>query len=242
MYLQDLSPVSNSQKQFGFMELSFNEQIDFAIWILIESSTKVSPFDLHSVKTSLEKPLINPEQWNEWLTTLVSVFDPRLLCKVEDINSEVESELAQYQSFIKNYSLNSTTIPGLDWVAIRHNIEQRSAWKQLQYAQAIQEYGQQLKVGLSPISYWRHDKQIEVWLSQMWKIYQENHPQNTNINLIMESSKNVFYPQLDTIKKFYLVNYPSFVQHQVFSTTTIIGISESQEIDIQSFLQQLNLI
>lgn len=58
----------------------------------------------------------------------------------------------------------------------------------------------------------------------------------------MESSKNVFSPQLDTIKKVYLVNYPSFVQHQVSSTTTIIGISESQEIDIQSFLQQLNLI
>jgi hypothetical protein len=242
MYLQNLSPLSHVQKQFGFIELSFNEQIDFAIWILIESSTKFSPFDLHSVKTSLQKPLINPEQWHEWLTNLVAVFDPRWLCQVEDINREVESELSQYQSFIKNYSLNSTTIPELDWVAIRNNIEQRCAWKQLQYTQAIQEYGQQLKVGSSPIYYWKHNREIEIWLSKMWNLHQKKRYQNMNINQFMELTKNVSYPSLDTIKKIYLVNYPAFVQYQVSSTTTIIGISQSQEIEIQPFLQQLNFM
>ncbi|MBW4617210.1 MAG: hypothetical protein KME21_29045 [Desmonostoc vinosum HA7617-LM4] len=241
MYLQDLLPVSNSSPHFGFIELEFNTQIDFAIWVLIESGIQVSPFDLHPVETSLQNSLMKPEQWDEWLATLVAVFDPRWLCKVENFNSEIELELAQYQSFINNYSNEGKTISSLDWVAIRNHIEQRYAWKQLQYAQVTQEYGQQLVKTLSPITYWKHHDQTEIYLSQIWDRYHNNRHENLNINQIMGLSKNLCYFQQDTIKKFYLVNYPIFVQHQVSSTTTIVGICQSQEIDLQFLLQSLNL-
>ncbi|MBW4557897.1 MAG: hypothetical protein KME59_18550 [Trichormus sp. ATA11-4-KO1] len=239
MYLQDLSSVFHLDNQLGFVELSFNEQIDFAVWVLIESNTKVSPFDLHSIETSLQHSLIKAEQWYEWLATLVAVFDPRWLCKIENLNSEIESEISQYQFFIKNYSLDATNIPLLDWVAIRNHIEQRYAWKQFQYAQAIQEYGQQLVETLSPICYWRHHNETKVWLSQMWELYQNNHPNNLNINQIMDLSKDVIYPRQDSIKKIYFVTYPSLVQHQVSSTTTIIGIPQSQKVNFHFLLQHV---
>ncbi|UKP01026.1 hypothetical protein [Nostoc sp. UHCC 0870] len=240
MYLQELSPLSLLETNFGFVELTFNEQIDFAIWVLIESGTLVSPFDLHSIKTSHQRFIINPEQWYEWLTTLIAVFDPRWLCQVKNLSSEIESELAQYQSLVKNYSWDNTYIPSFDWVTIRENIEQRLAWKQLQYAQAIQEYGQRLAESLSPVTYWKYHNETRIWLVQMWNLYQNTPSINSNINQLMQLSENLAYSKQDTIKKIYLVNYPSVIQCQVSSTTTIIGIPQSQEIDIQSLLHHLN--
>jgi hypothetical protein len=189
------------------------------------------------METSHQHFIINFEQWNKWLTNLVAVFDPRWLCQVENLNNEIESELGQYQSLVKNYSGDGTDIPPFNWVAIRENIEQRLAWKQLQYAKAIQEYGQRLAESLSPVTYWKYHDETKVWLLQMWNLYKNIPSTNSNI---MQLSENLTYCKQDNIKKLYLVNYPSVIQCQVSSTTTIIGIPQSQEIDIESIWHHVN--
>ncbi|MBW4512883.1 MAG: hypothetical protein KME64_41305 [Scytonematopsis contorta HA4267-MV1] len=205
MYLAEIDDKSELKtNKYGYVEFEFNTKIDFAIWVLTKSNIHISPFNYHNTSNN---QYLNKSDWTNFFQSIIIAQDPRWLCKTEDIEKQVKSEIASLRPI---FPLNKLTDSNLH--ILRHKIKDRLSWLNQQYEFVKNKYQEQPNI-LIPNE-----------LTQMWSEYQSSSHTNHNIQKIMDD-KNLcpVSDNLDSIHKIYLVNYPTVVEYK-YEINTVIGV------------------
>lgn len=181
MYLPKLNSPQEEPDNFWFYETTFNEHIDFCVWVLQVDGLSVPPFSHHpDGDRTLQNHGLNAESWQAWLARVVIIQDPRLYFHVPNISEELqENELmkkSQIEHMVELGGLSQDEVEQIDWLRFRSYVLKRLEWQEQQYQLAVELLGDLPRNVTSP-ELWNGDAAVKEKLRELWQRYRSTSTQ-----------------------------------------------------------------
>lgn len=206
----------------GQLTIGSSEQIDFALWVLLQDGLRVAPFDKHAGGNEVLQSLgMTAENWYSWLKLMMVRHDGRLVCHVPNIKASSEERVESFRQILDARNEEHNIVCDQGWHDGQYNYYSQLLTEQEQlYQQAIADY-QELDLNFirenEPPQLWQGSSQIKEALAQLWDDYSSIKDKDPNkfIDSILVTPKMwdvEANPPTDKYLQIYLVNYPYEVE------------------------------
>lgn len=236
----DISKISEQEP--WALNASCNSNIDFCVWILLNSGLQIPPFNYHSSGNQPRHQVsLDAANWYTWLSLVVTTQDDRLGWHIPNIETEVSKQLSRTKQLMEQYwsHLPSSVEPatGADNSTLFDSqaaqLNQYFHWQENQYQQAAAGVGS-LSQDTPPAMVWQGEQRIREQLESLWPVYLAT-PRDNNrleeldrIALFYQDLKHQFSSRGLSTLKVYLVEYPT----PIFFPVPPVSILVSQVKDL----------
>ncbi|YAF99166.1 MAG: hypothetical protein AB3A66_27210 (plasmid) [Nodularia sp. CChRGM 3473] len=236
----DISAISEQEP--WALNTSCNSNIDFCVWILLNSGLQIPPFNHHSSDNQpLQQVSLDAASWYTWLSLVVATQDERLGWHIPDIEAEVSRQLSRTKQLMQQYwshlAPSVEQANGIDHSRVFDSqtpqLNQYLHWQENQYQQAAARVGS-LSQDTPPAMVWQGEPRIREQLESLWPVYLAT-PRDNNrleeldrIALLYQDLKHQFSTKGLPTLKVYLVQYPT----PIFFPVPPVSILVSQVKDL----------
>ena len=230
-------PLNGEKPQM--ININFNIDIDYCVWILEFDGLLVSPFNHHPDGNSILRDRgLDESSWRSWLEKVVFTQDQRLNFQVKDIKQSASEKINRFERMA---SENDNIKPHLqDRKQLEKAIEYQLTWQEEQYQKAS-KLVEKKSIYREPANVWTENSATAQLLWQIWEIYRSKHAakrrkfyvengiklsdSQTYMNDAQKLSKKLssYFSHLDVLE-IYLVDYPALIEYPVPPVSGILSI------------------